>query len=85
MEFLKVIAAANRANKNYHKIRPILAEVVGLKNPKKLKFKDLKNVIIDVTVQPIERPQLNQEIYYNGSKKNTSLKFNSLLMREMKT
>ena len=66
------------ANKNYHKIRPILAEVVGLKNPKKLKFKDLKNVIIDVTVQPIERPQLHQEIYYNGSKKNTSSRFNRI-------
>jgi hypothetical protein len=58
------------ANKIFHKIRPILADVVGLKNPDKLKYKDLKKVIVDVTVQPVERPQKNQELQYNGSKKN---------------
>lgn len=58
------------ANKIFHKIRPILADIVGLKNPDKLKYKDLKKVIIDVTVQPVERPQKNQELQYNGSKKN---------------
>lgn len=50
-------------------MRVILAEIVGLKNPDKLKFKDVKTVIIDVTVQPIERPIKQQELYYNGSKK----------------
>ena len=59
------------ANKIFHKIRPILADVVGLKNASELKYKDIKNIIIDVTVQPIERPQENQELYYNGSKKST--------------
>jgi Helix-turn-helix of DDE superfamily endonuclease len=59
------------ANKIYHKIRPILAEVIGLKNPSKLKFKNVQNVIIDVTVQPIERPKIEQEKYYNRYKKNT--------------
>ena len=43
---------ANRANKIFHKIRPILADVVGLKNPNKLKYKNIKTVIFDVTVQP---------------------------------
>jgi hypothetical protein len=64
------------ANKIFHKIRPILADVVGLKNPDKLKYKDLKKVIIDVTVQPVERPQKNQELQYNGSKKNILSKHN---------
>lgn len=58
------------ANKIYHKIRPILSEILSLKNPQKLQFKNLKNVIVDVTVQPIERPEKNQEIYYNRYKKN---------------
>jgi len=58
------------ANKIYHKIRPVLAEIIGLKNPQKLKFKNLKNVIVDVSVQPIERPEEKQEIYYNRYKKN---------------
>ena len=60
------------ANKIFHKIRVILAEIIGLKNPVKLKYKDLSTLIIDVTIQPIERPQKHQEIYYNGSKKSTS-------------
>lgn len=59
------------ANKIFHKIRPILADVIGLENPEKLKYKDVKKVIIDVTVQPVERPQKNQELQYNGSKKST--------------
>ena len=58
------------ANKVFHKTRAILADVIGLTNPNSLKYKDIKTVIVDVTVQPIERPKLNQELYYNGSKKN---------------
>lgn len=57
------------ANKIYHKIRPILAETIGLKNPEKLKFKHIQKVIVDVTVQPIERPKNSQEKYYNRYKK----------------
>lgn len=57
------------ANKIYHKIRPILAETVGLKNPEKLRFKHIQKVIVDVTVQPIERPKVEQEKYYNRYKK----------------
>lgn len=47
MEFQRVIATANRANKIFHKIRPILADAAGLKNPKKLKYSDVKKVIVD--------------------------------------
>ena len=61
-------------NKIFHKMRAILADVVGLKNPKELKYKDVKTVIVDVTVQPIERPKKDQELDYNGSKK-THLRF----------
>jgi Helix-turn-helix of DDE superfamily endonuclease len=58
------------ANKIYHNIRGILSELIGLKNPKEIKFKDVEKIIIDVTVQPIERPQKEQEKYYNRYKKN---------------
>ena len=57
------------ANKIYHKIRPVLARVVGLENPEKLKFKHVQKAIVDVTVQPIERPKVEQQKYYNGAKK----------------
>ena len=58
-------------HKIFHKMRAVLAEVVGLQNPEKLLYKDVQTVIVDVTVQPIERPQKDQQLYYNGSKKNT--------------
>ena len=64
------------ANKIFHKIRPILADIIGLKNPDKLKYKDVQKIIIDVTVQPVERPQKNQELQYNGSKKSILQKRN---------
>ena len=47
----------------------VLADIIGLKNPSKLKHKDIKTLIVDVTVQPIERPITQQELHYNGSKK----------------
>ena len=65
----------------YHKFRPVLAEVVGLKNPSKLTYKKVKNIIIDVSAQPSgsrlkacgpqERPVKEQEKAYNGQKKDT--------------
>ena len=54
--------------KLFHKMRAILAEVVGLKNPEALEYRGVKTVIVDVTVQPIERPKKDQERYYNGLK-----------------
>ena len=63
------------ANKTHHGIRPILAKVAGLKNPSKLKFKDVSKVLVDVTVQPIERPKVEQQKYYNRYKKNILLRF----------
>jgi hypothetical protein len=54
----------------YHKFRPVLAEVAGLKNPAKLTYKKVTNIIVDVTAQPIERPVEEQEKAYNGRKKD---------------
>ena len=71
MVSLRVIAAALRfVFKIFHNIRGILSALIGLKNPQKIKFKDIEKVIIDVTVQPIERPQKQQEKHYNRYKKN---------------
>ena len=70
------------ANKIFHKVRPILADVVGLKNPDKLKYKNLQKVIVDVTAQPVERPQKNQELQYNGSKKKHITKTQLIINEE---
>jgi len=58
------------ACKIYHKFRPVLALIVGLKNPDKLTYKKVKNIIIDVAAQPIERPIKEQKKAYNGQKKD---------------
>ena len=34
-------------HKIFYKMKPILADIIGLKNPDKLKYKDIKTVIID--------------------------------------
>jgi hypothetical protein len=66
------------ANKVYHRIRPILAQVVGLKNPDKLRYGQVKRIVVDslsrlvgMACQPIERPKKEQEKHYNRHKKNT--------------
>ena len=57
------------ACKIYHRLHPVLFEVVGLKNPGRLRYEKVRKVIIDVAVHPIERPV--QEKYYDGHEKNT--------------
>ena len=68
--------SGNYCHKIFHKVRPILTDVIGLKNLEKLKYTHVKTVIVDVTVQLIERSKKNQEVYYNGSKKNISSSHN---------
>ncbi len=63
------------AQKGFHRIRKALSEEIGLKNPTKLRrraapFKHIQRALVDVTVQPIERPQQEQKKYYNRYKKN---------------
>ena len=58
-------------NKIFHKISAVLAQEIGLKNHHKLKFSHVQKIIVDVTAQPVERPQQHQERQYNGYKKNT--------------
>lgn len=57
------------ACKIYHKFRPVLATVIGLKNPDKLSYRKVKSVIIDVAAQAIERPVKEQQKAFNGQKK----------------
>ena len=40
-------------------MRPILTDVIGLKNLEKLKYTHVKTVIVDVSVQLIERSKKN--------------------------
>jgi len=59
------------AGKIFHKIKVVLANSIGLKNPDKLRYTDVKTDIIDVRVQPMQRSKVeDQEKYYNGSKKH---------------
>jgi hypothetical protein len=65
------------ASKCFHKILDLLVEVIGLKNTKKISFQKVKKAIIDVSCQPIERPQKNQKESYNAHKKTMLLKLKS--------
>jgi hypothetical protein len=59
------------ASRIFNKFRPVLSEIIGLKNPEKLTYKKVKKIIVDVATQPVERPKKEQEKQYNGQKKGT--------------
>lgn len=56
--------------KIYNKMAVYMISVLKLPTKTSLKTSDLKQVIIDVTEQQIERPLQNQEDYFGGKKKN---------------
>jgi len=58
------------ANKIYHYILAILIKILDMPNPKNLLDPEVEVVAIDVTEQPIERPQKGQKEYYSGKKKD---------------
>jgi hypothetical protein len=64
------------ASKCYHKILTLLYDVIGLKKGQKISYKKVKDAIIDVTCQPIERPVKSQKSHYNRYKKTTFQKYN---------
>ncbi len=61
---------AQRRTVIFHKYRKILHALIGLKNKKKITVDDCKKLIVDVTVQPIERPVEKQEEYYWAANRN---------------
>lgn len=60
----------SHASKIFHKYKEILHGVIGLFENKKITIKHCSKLIVDVTVQAIERPVEEQKNYYNGSKKD---------------
>lgn len=66
--------SASWACKIYHYHFPILLKLVGLENPKRISKNKVKKLLIDVACQPIERPTVDQELYYNGQKKKHLVK-----------
>ena len=58
------------ANKIYHYVLGILPEILDMPNPKELLNPEVTAVAIDVTEQPVERPEKNQKEYYSGKKKD---------------
>ena len=62
------------ANKIYHKISSILIEKHHVKGSSTLINKEVKDIAIDVSEQPIERPTKQQKSYYSGKKKRHTVK-----------
>lgn len=58
------------ANKIYHRHLEALGDILGLKNPAKLSRRKVRKVLLDVTCQPVEKPQDTNLKTYNGQKKN---------------
>lgn len=54
-------------------LEPLVAQIMDLQKSRTLNKNDLE-LLIDATEQPIERPQINQQLYYSGKKKRHTLK-----------
>ena len=62
------------SNKIFHHISQLLVKLLHVSNRKALMDNDLDTIIIDVTEQPIERPEKQQKDYYSGKKNVIPLK-----------
>ena len=62
------------ANKLYHYFSHILLKVLSLTSRKHLLEANLEALLMDVSEQPIERPQHKQRAYYSGKKNGTRSK-----------
>lgn len=64
------------AHKIYHRISTILVKILHVKNRQALFEANLETLVVDVTEQPIERPQKGQKAYFSGKKKDIPSKSN---------
>lgn len=62
------------ANKIFHKIMNIMVKVFHVKGNKALEDITIRDIVIDVSEQPIERPKKGQKKYYSGKKKQHTIK-----------
>lgn len=56
------------------RLEPILSCIMGIKKDRTLTEKELCEIIVDCTEQPIQRPKKGQKKYYSGKKKRHTLK-----------
>ena len=59
----------SRVCRNIKKLEPILAQVIAITKTRHLSQKEVEEIIIDATEQPIERPKKGQKAFYSGKKK----------------
>jgi hypothetical protein len=67
------------ANKRYHEYRDLLVKVLRLPGHKALLDENWMAIVIDVTEQPIERPQKKQRSWYSGKKKRHTAKMQLII------
>ena len=59
------------ANKLYHKTINMIIKIAHVKGVKSLVNSTIKDIVIDVSEQPVERPKKGQKKYYSGKKNDT--------------
>ena len=64
------------AHKIYHKISTLLVKILHVKSRQALVEENINTLVVDVTEQPIERPQNGQQAYFSGKKTDTLSKSN---------
>ena len=59
------------AHKIYHIIIDMIVKIAHVKGVKSLVNGTIKDIVVDVSEQPIERPKKGQKKYYSGKKNDT--------------
>ena len=59
------------AHKIYHRIIDMIVKIAHVKGVKSLVNGTIKDIVVDVSEQPIERPKKGQKKYYSGKKNDT--------------
>lgn len=59
----------SRVCRNIKTLEPILAKIMAISKTRNLSQKEVEDLIIDATEQPIERPSKGQKAFYSGKKK----------------
>jgi hypothetical protein len=64
----------SRVSRNIRALEPILSRVMAIQKTRHLSQKEVEEMLVDATGQPIERPIKGQKKYYSGKKKRHTLK-----------
>lgn len=75
-DFLALLYGVDKATicRSLARIEPLARRALGVKRKIRVNEEEAQALLIDVTEQPVQRPQRKQKVWYSGKKKRHSIK-----------